>query len=311
MSARVVRVGLVGARGFVGAELIALVAAHPSMRIEFASSRQGAGQQLSERLRVEELTPEQVGTRDVDAYVLALPNSHSAAYLACMRADAVVVDLSADHRFDDAWAYGLPEHHRAHLKGAKRIANPGCYATGGQLGLRPLLDLVDGVPHVFGVSGYSGAGTTPSDNNNPDVLSDNLIPYALVDHMHEREMARHLKHPIAFMPHVAPFFRGITLTMSMALKQHCTATELIECFKRAYAAEPLVRIVGSAVPRVRDSAHQHHVTVGGVCVDAAGTRASVVVTLDNLLKGAATQALQNLNLAFGLPELAGIDAVRA
>lgn len=286
------RVGLVGARGYVGQELLPLLQAHPHFEVAFASSR-----------AEQPVEPQDLAAHRVDAIVLALPNGASAPWTDAF--GGVVVDLSADHRFDEAWVYGLPEHQRARLRGARLIANPGCYATGAQLALAPLLPLVEGVPHVFGISGYSGAGTTKSDKNDPERLLDNVIPYGLVDHTHEREVSHQLGRAVAFMPHVAPFFRGITLTISFMTTRPVSAAEVSDLLAQRYAGEPLVRI-GAEVPLVRDAAGHHHASVGGVSVDAAGRRVALVCTLDNLLKGAATQALQNLNIAFGLPETLGL-----
>jgi N-acetyl-gamma-glutamyl-phosphate reductase len=285
------RVGVVGARGYVGQELVPLVQAHPHLELAFASSR-------SEQ----PVGPADVAQHHVDAIVLAMPNGQSDPYAAAY--PGVIVDLSADHRFD-GWVYGLPEHHRAKIVGARRIANPGCYATGAQLALEPFLDVIEGVPHVFGVSGYSGAGTSKSDKNDPEKLRDNLIPYALVDHTHEKEVSRHLGRAVAFMPHVAPFFRGITLTVSFSTSQAVTKAALQERLASRYAGEALVKVQDEA-PLVRDAANKHGATLGGLSVDAAGRRVALVCTLDNLLKGAATQALQNLNLALGLPEHMGV-----
>jgi N-acetyl-gamma-glutamyl-phosphate reductase len=255
---------------------------------------------------IEDLGPADVANRDVDAVVLALPNGLAAPYVAALRQDApVVVDLSADYRFDEGWAYGLPELGREPLRGAKRISNPGCYATGAQLGLAPALELCMAAPHVFGVSGYSGAGTTPSDKNDPEKLRDNLMPYALAGHLHEREVSHRLGREVFFTPHVAPFFRGITLTISLPLSAPVSRAELLARYRAAYDGEPLVE-VSEGVPLVRDAACGHGVAIGGFALDEAGRRAVVVVTLDNLLKGAATQALQNLNLAFGEDELRGV-----
>ncbi|AKT40156.1 N-acetyl-gamma-glutamyl-phosphate reductase [Chondromyces crocatus] len=313
-------VGLVGARGYTGAELVRLLEAHPRFHLAFASSRQGKGKPLSSlcegaetALLVEELGPADVaarGSAGVAAVILAMPNGQAAAYVEAIEgagAEAIVVDLSADHRFDARWAYGLPELGRAKLGAARRIANPGCYATGAQLGIAPARGLLSGPPHVFGVSGYSGAGTTPSDKNDPEKLRDNLMPYALTGHIHEREIAHGLGIEVFFTPHVAPFFRGITLTISMPLAAPVSVEALRALYLEAYAAEPLVQ-VQDEIPLVRDAAGRHGVTIGGITVDAAGRRAVVVVTLDNLLKGAATQALQNLNLACSLPELLGVPS---
>jgi N-acetyl-gamma-glutamyl-phosphate reductase len=151
------------------------------------------------------------------------------------------------------------------------------------------------------VSGYSGAGTAPSDKNDPAKLRDNLIPYSLVGHVHENEVARQLGFPVEFMPHVAPHFRGITMTVNLWL-QHATTRDAVAARYRAfYAGEPLVRIVDEA-PWVSAIAGRHHAEIGGFTLAPGGRRVVVVATLDNLLKGAATQAMQNLNLALGFEE---------
>jgi N-acetyl-gamma-glutamyl-phosphate reductase len=308
-------VGIVGARGHTGAELIKLIARHPQLQLAFVSSRELAGQKVDEHisgfsgeLRYENLDHEQVGGKGADAVVLALPNGKAAELVAAVDAhkpDTVVVDLSADYRFNEDWYYGLPELTRAGYAGQKRISNPGCYATAMQLAIAPLLDQLAGPPQCFGVSGYSGAGTTPSDKNNPELLRDNLMPYALADHMHEREVSRHLGVPVEFMPHVAPHFRGITMTVNLWLQQPVKVESIRELYRQRYVDEPLIRIVDEA-PWVSRIAGRHGVEIGGFTVAPGGKRLVVVATLDNLLKGAATQAMQNLNLAFGFDELMSI-----
>ena len=310
-----IRVGLVGARGHVGTELIRLLASHPAFEIAFVSSRERDGQRLADHepayrgeLRYSALDAAGVAASGVEAVVLGLPNGLAAPYVAAIDAAAAgmaIVDLSADFRFDATWTYGLPERNRAALAGARRISNPGCYATAMQMALAPVLDLVAGPAQCFGVSGYSGAGTTPSDKNDPAKLHDNLMPYALVNHVHEREVTRHLGHPVEFMPHVAPHFRGITMTVNAHLREPSTLDALRARYADAYADEPLVRVVEGA-PWVSRIANRHGVELGGLALSDDGRRMVVVATLDNLLKGAATQALQNLNLAFGQPETAGL-----
>jgi len=186
-------------------------------------------------------------------------------------------------------------------------SSAGCYATAMQLAIAPMKDLLAAPPACFGVSGYSGAGTTPSDKNDPEKLRDNLIPYSLVDHTHEREVTRHLGFPVEFMPHVAPHFRGITLTANLWLREKATVEVIRARYRERYAAEPLVRVVDDA-PWVSRIANHHHVEIGGFAVAPGGKRVVVVAILDNLLKGAATQAMQNLNLALGFPELEGIPS---
>jgi len=310
------QVGLIGARGHVGAELLRLVLGHPQLELAFASSRKLANQplrQLADDLPLDRsfelLDAQAVAERaatGASAIFLALPNNLSAAYVEAIDAaapDCAIIDLSADHRFDANWAYGLPEHHRAALEGAKRIANPGCYATAAQIALAPLVDQLSGPAQIFGVSGYSGAGTTPSPKNDPEQLRNNLMPYKLAGHIHEREIARHLGHDVRFMPHVASFFRGISLTIHAPLMADHDPASLLALYEERYADEPLVHVQAD-IPFVRDATHKHVVTVGAM---TTGERYAVVVaTIDNLLKGAATQAVQNMNLSLGLDEFSGL-----
>jgi N-acetyl-gamma-glutamyl-phosphate reductase len=176
-----------------------------------------------------------------------------------------------------------------------------------QLAVAPMLGELAGPVQCFGVSGYSGAGTSPSDKNDPDKLRDNLMPYALTGHIHEREVSHQLGHPVEFMPHVAAHFRGLTITANLHLARVWTIDEVRLRYRQRYASEPLIRVLDEA-PWVSRIAGQHHVEVGGFTLSGDGHRLVVVATEDNLLKGAATQALQNLNLAFGLDETMGIPA---
>jgi N-acetyl-gamma-glutamyl-phosphate reductase common form len=308
-------IGIVGARGHTGAELIRLLGAHPRFEPVFVSSRALAGEPVAAHvpgyrgeLRYSAPEHEDLPGLGADAVVLALPNGKSDACVAAYDAagaDPVIVDLSADHRFDDRWYYGLPELTRDRYAGQRRISNPGCYATAMQLAIAPMLDVLDGPVQCFGVSGHSGAGTTPSDRNDPGKLRDNLMPYALTGHVHEREVSHRLGHAVEFMPHVAPHFRGITLTANLHLARPFTLAEVQARYRQHYAGEPLVRVVDDA-PWVSRIAGAQHVELGGFTLAGDGRRLVVVATEDNLLKGAATQALQNLNIAFGLPEFTGI-----
>ena len=310
-------IGIVGARGHTGAELIRLFAGHPRLELAFVSSRELAGQRVGDQineysgaLRYENLEAGAVAEKRADAVVLALPNGKAAPYVDAVNAaksDTVIVDLSADYRFDERWYYGLPELYRGNYRGNRHISNPGCYATAMQLAIAPMKGLLAAPPACFGVSGYSGAGTTPSDKNDPEKLRDNLIPYSLVDHTHEREVTRHLGFPVEFMPHVAPHFRGITLTANLWLREKTTVDAIRAHYRESYAGEPLVRVVDDA-PWVSRIANRHHVEIGGFAVAPGGKRVVVVAILDNLLKGAATQAMQNLNLALGFPELESIPS---
>ena len=308
-------IGIVGARGHVGAELIRLVAAHPRFDLAYVSSRALDGQRVADHiqdysgdLRYSSPDYDKLPGLGADAVVLALPNGKAARCVAAFDASAsaaLLIDLSADYRFDDGWYYGLPELTREGYAGQLRISNPGCYATAMQLAIAPMLDVLAGPVQCFGVSGYSGAGTTPSDKNDPGKLRGNLMPYALTGHVHEREVSARLGHPVEFMPHVAPHFRGITVTANLHLTRAFDRDEVLARYRDRYADEPLVRVLDEA-PWVSAIAGEQHVEIGGFSLSVDGRRLVVVATEDNLLKGAATQALQNLNRAFGLPELTGI-----
>ena len=309
------RIGIVGARGHTGAELIRLVAAHPALELAYVSSRELNGQRVDDHvdayrgeLRYSSPAHEELPALDADVVVLALPNGKAAACVAAFDSagkDPVIVDLSADYRFDPAWYYGLPELTRNKWRGEKRISNPGCYATAIQLSVAPLKDVLAAPPVSFGVSGYSGAGTTPSDKNDPEKLRDNLMPYSLTGHMHEKEASRHLGVPVEFMPHVAPHFRGLTVTTNLYLSRALKRDDVLARFQQAYADEKLVHVLDEA-PWVSKVAGKHYAEIGGFAMSPDGKRVVVVATLDNLLKGAATQAMQNINRAIGVDEYTAI-----
>jgi N-acetyl-gamma-glutamyl-phosphate reductase/acetylglutamate kinase len=344
------RVALIGARGYTGQALISLLNNHPDIDLTHVSSRELAGYPLKEYTKpskplvYQNLSVEDVGrmekSGEVDAWVMALPNGTCKRFVDAIDGAAkekggeqsVIVDLSADYRFENGWTYGLPELvSRSRICQSKRISNPGCYATSMQLLLAPLLGYMDPAapPTVFGVSGYSGAGTKAGDSDedgrpttspkiSPEDLMGSIRPYSLTDHIHEREAAWHLTydvHPteinaqnafkMAFIPTVGPWFSGIISVASVPLKQTMRASEIRELYERRYPGEKLIRIQRE-VPTLKDIEKMHGWVVGGIQVHSSGKRAVIVGGLDNLLKGAATQCLQNLNLTLKLDELTGI-----
>jgi N-acetyl-gamma-glutamyl-phosphate reductase/acetylglutamate kinase len=315
------RVALIGARGYTGQALVALLDSHPNMDLTHVSSRELAGKRLEgytkKDITYDNLSPEDVGQMErdglIDCWVMALPNGVCGPFVEAIEdarkaanRSSVVIDLSADYRFVDSWTYGLPElTPRDKLVGSKLISNPGCYATAAQIGLAPIVEYLGGEPTVFGISGYSGAGTKPSPKNDVEALRDNLMPYSLTDHVHEREISRHLDTPVSFCPHVASWFRGIHHTINIPLKQTMTSRDIRQIYQDRYAGEKLVKVVGEA-PLVRSIMNRHGVELGGFAVHSSGKRVIVCATIDNLLKGAATQCLQNMNLALGYGEYEGI-----
>lgn len=316
-----VRLALIGGRGHTGSALLALIAGHPKLVLAVATSSSQAGQPitsvvpdwLDQDQKFEPLDPDHCGQIEAAVWVLALPNGASAPWVAAIsehHPEALILDLGADYRFDTHWVYGLTEWNREAVKGSRRIANPGCYATGAQFGLMPLRERLICPPVIFGVSGFSGAGRTPSPRNDPARLKDNLIPYSLTGHVHEQEISAHLGRPVCFHPHVAPFFRGISLTITADLSEPMSVADLLDLYSEAYGEEPLIE-VGSEIPEIREVAGTPKLKIGGFTVDRRDPlRVSFVVVLDNLLKGAASQAMQNINLALGLDELGGLEKVR-
>ncbi|ESZ92938.1 putative acetylglutamate kinase [Sclerotinia borealis F-4128] len=313
------KVALIGARGYTGQALISLLNAHPNMDLRHVSSRELAGQKLKgyekKDITYESLSPEDVRRMEengeIDCWVMALPNGVCKPFVDAVNEgkgpqNSVIIDLSADYRFDSKWTYGLPELvNRSDIAKATRISNPGCYATAAQLGIAPLVPFLGGQPTIFGVSGYSGAGTKPSPKNDVENLTGNIIPYSLTDHIHEREISNQLGVEVAFIPHVAVWFQGIHHTISIPLKEKMTSRDIRNLYQERYAGEKLVKITGEA-PSVKNISGKHGVEIGGFGVHSSGKRVVVCATIDNLLKGAATQCLQNMNLALGFAEYEGI-----
>lgn len=315
------KVALIGARGYTGQALVDLLNNHPNFDLCHVSSRELKGKELKgydkKKIIYESLTPDDIRKmaekKEIDCWVMALPNGVCKPYVDAIEEsghkEAVIVDLSADYRFSSDWTYGLPELvQRSKIASATRISNPGCYATAAQLGIAPLIPYLapsPAQPTVFGVSGYSGAGTKPSPKNDPKVLTDNLIAYSLTDHIHEREVSAQLGTDIAFIPHVAVWFQGIHHTISLPLAEKMASRDIRQLYQDRFDKEKLVKITGES-PQVKNIAGKHGVEIGGFAVHSSGKRAVINVTIDNLLKGAATQCLQNMNLSLGYAEYEGI-----
>ncbi len=307
-----VTVGIVGGRGYVGEQLVHLLQSHPELDLVWASSNRFAGQSASSHFANAPLKDfsftsfsiGDAGLEQVDLLVLGMPNGQAAQWLP-KSAKVKVLDLSGDHRFDSGWKYGLPELHRNNLERAPRVANPGCYATGMQLGLWPVRNQAISVC-VNGTSGYSGAGRGVSARTHPQRLEGNLQPYQLTGHQHELEVSHYLGFDVRFMPQVAPFFRGISLSVAATFSDPVTSTGLFEMFASTYADEPWV-CVQEAPAEIRHVVGSNKVAVGGFHVDSRRSNwATWTVSLDNLIKGAAGQAVQNLNLMAGLAENTGL-----
>ena len=324
-------VGVLGASGYAGAELLRLLARHPDLDVAWAAGDQAAGQPLVSRYPGLRAAYGELGFCSVDeglekgADVLfcALPHGRAAEIAPrALAAAGLVVDLSADFRLRDpgaypvwygaehpcpdqlgAWPYGLPELHREELRGAARVAVPGCYPTAALLALAPLvaagLVATDGIV-VDAKSGLSGAGRSLVDANLFVQANENVAPYKVGSHRHtpeiEQELALAAAAPVTvtFTPHLVPATRGILAT----------------CYAAAYAGEPFVDLLepSSGWPATRAVATTNRAQVAAAADRRTG-RVVAAAAIDNLVKGAAGQAVQCANLALGLPETAGLDLV--
>lgn len=325
---RPVRVGVAGATGYAGQELLALLARHPQVRLEAAmsSSPDSAARPLPRLARIWDGTVEPLDTKrlasDIDLVFLAVPEN-AAADLAppLVEAGVRVIDLSGAFRIkDDAarsrWypatralpsgaAYGLTEHYKDEVRGAPLVANPGCYPTAALLALLPLahdglLDADAGVI-IDAKSGISGAGRVPSDRTHFSENHGSVAAYAVFNHRHVAEMEQELGAAVTFVPHLVPLDRGILETIYVKVAGGTTAEQISDAFERAYGREPFVRLTGDALPEIKHVAWTNFCDVGWR-YDAGSRRLVIVTCLDNLIKGAAGQALQNFNVAYGFDE---------
>jgi N-acetyl-gamma-glutamyl-phosphate reductase len=323
-----VRVGLAGATGYAGQELLALLARHPHIRVCAAmSSSAGSAARPMPRLahvfrgQVEPLDPARLA-REAEVVFLAVPEAASAELgAALVDAGVRVIDLSGAFRIrhaeqrhrwypatkslPDGVAYGLVEHYRDAIKSASLVACPGCYPTAALLALLPLANagLIDPAAGIIvdAKSGISGAGRTPSDRTHFSENHGSVAAYGVFGHRHVAEMEQEIGASITFVPHLVPLDRGILETMYVKATADATAERMADAFRSAYANEPFVRLTGEVLPEIKHVAWTNFCDIGWRF--DAGTRRLVLVScLDNLVKGAAGQALQNFNVACGFDE---------
>ena len=304
------KIGLLGGRGYVGQEIFKVLSQHDFLKITsvFSTSKSGyqVDQTMDESLIYQDLATDKIKLSDEDAFILALPDNQSQPYIDLIHrhnSKAIIVDLSADNRFDDDWEYRVPELSKP--KQSSRISNPGCYASAMQFMLAPLKNILDGPAHFFGISGYSGAGASPNNRNNLESLKDNILPYSLVSHLHEKEVQANCYPNVLFTPHVGNFFRGILMTGNFTLTSAISLEDITKIFNKYYENKALIFIQDN-IPNMQTVQNTSKVIIGGFEFDEKINRLTFCCTLDNLLKGAATQAVQNLNSAFGWEDNFGI-----
>jgi len=319
-----------GASGYAGALAAALLQRHPRFDLAAVTSRSDVGTKLSDlypyhrvALELEELDFDRHG--QVDTAIVAYPHGASAPVVAALRERGVrVVDLSADFRLRDRdvyenwyvphahpeliWdaVYGLPELRRAQIEGAHLVANPGCFPTAALLALAPLAPWLRDVV-IDAKTGVSGAGRAPTARTHFVSANENVSPYGIAGHRHTPEIDQELASlgaPIAatFVPHLVPLDQGELVSC------YCTLQEPVDVdalFTRAYAREPFVELT-EAAPGVRDVRDTNFCRIHARYDDRTG-KAFVFAAIDNLWKGASSQAVQNLNLMFGYDETMGLE----
>jgi N-acetyl-gamma-glutamyl-phosphate reductase len=339
------RAAVIGGSGYGGAELTRRLLLHPDVELCRVASVDLVGQPLSAAdPKLEQLTellfegiPPAEAARGMDVVLLGLPHTVAARHVPELAAipGLKVVDMSGDFRLKDAAAYqahykhvhpcpallaefvyGLPELQRERIRGARLVASPGCFATSIELMLLPLAraGLLEGVVHVQGITGSSGSGVAASAGTHHPVRAANLKAYKPLEHQHVPEIiealgvagARDLQ--LRFVPVSAPLGRGILSTGFLELPEAWTQARLEALYREAFAGEPFVRVPRARLPEVAAVAGSNYAEVGLVAGPSAGGRRTVTVfgALDNLVKGGAGQAIENMNLMLGLDERASL-----
>lgn len=342
MTSQSVRIAILGASGYTGAELVRLLARHPAARITALTADRKAGQSMAAVFPhlggldlPEMVTVEQVDWSGVDFVFCGLPHGTTQEIIAALPGHLKVVDLSADFRLHDLDAYaqwyghahkapalqreavyGLTELARAQVRGARLVANPGCYPTSAQLPLVPLLAerLIAAADIIIDAkSGVSGAGRAAKEGSLFAEVAEGIHAYGIASHRHAPEIEQGLSAAagvpvtVNFTPHLMPMSRGILSTIYVRLAAGVSAADLRGALARRYAAEPFVRVLPEGA-----APHTRHVRGSNFCLmnvfaDRVPGRAIICSVIDNLVKGASGQAIQNMNAMLGLDETLGLD----
>ena len=329
-SKRNVRVAVAGASGFAGQELMRLLARHPNVTITAATGSQATStpRKLPSLSKIWDGTvvPLTAAAFDADAIFLALPEAASAELAPTLLSSGLrVIDLSGAFRLrDDAMrakfypataslpagvAYGLTEFELDAIKSARLLSNPGCYPTASLLALLPLQRaglLKAGADVIIDAkSGISGAGKAATERTHFSENHGSVAAYNPFGHRHTPEMEQALGQSVTFVPHLVPLDRGILASVYAHLVPGTTAAAVTQAYESAYAEAPFVRITGDTLPEIKHVAHTNFCDIGWK-VDEATGRVFIVSVIDNLVKGAAGQAIQNFNVMFGFDQKAGL-----
>lgn len=338
-----IKVGIVGGTGYTGVELLRLLARHPQVELQAITSRKEAGMKVADmfpnlrgRVGLAFTTPEEAGLEKCDVVFFATPNGVAMQQTrALLDAGVKVIDLAADFRIKDvkeweSWyklehacpdliaeaVYGLPEVNREAIKKARLIANPGCYPTAAQLGFLPLIEngLVD-TSHLVAdcKSGVSGAGRKAETHILFAEAADNFKAYAVPGHRHLPEIRQGLSFAaghavgLTFVPHLTPLIRGIHATLYARLNK--TDVDLQAFYEKRYAGEPFVDVLPAGSHPETRSVRGANICRIALHRPQGGNVVVVLSVIDNLVKGAAGQAVQNMNLMFGFAETTAIDEI--
>jgi N-acetyl-gamma-glutamyl-phosphate reductase len=323
------RVAVLGAAGFAGALCASIVERHPSLELTMVTARSDAGRRLDHlyphhrvRRELETYDPDVVAER-ADAAFVAYPHGAAAPVVEdLLNRGLKVVDLSADFRVSrelyerwyqpheapaliDRAVYGLPETHREEIRGADLVAGPGCYPTAALLALWPLRELARDVV-VDAKSGVSGAGREATRTTHFVSIAENANPYKVEGHRHRAELESELgpELPITFIPHLLPIDQGLLASCYVTPTGGVSEEEVQELFRSAYESEPFIELADTP-PGVRDVRETNLCRLYATVEPATG-RVLAFAAIDNLWKGAAGQAVQDLNLMLGLPEEEGL-----
>lgn len=330
-----VRVGIFGATGSTGTELASWIARHPGCELSFATARQAAGNSLRTidpaAPDVPLLHPEHVALEAIDVAFVCLPHGHSAAVAAqCLEAELRVIDLSGDLRLrepglhaqvyasprDEAVAsravYGLTEWNRAKISDAQLVTNPGCYPTLSALCLMPFANRLERAPIINAVSGISGAGRAPTPLTHFCAVHEDVRPYKLGRaHRHVAEIEQTLGADVVFNPHVVPMERGMLATIHICLRETLAPTQAHDLLTSAYEGEDFIEVLPLDQPaRIRAVVRTNRVQIGLHPIREKPREWVLTGALDNLVKGAGGQALQNMNCMLNWPETAGLEFVK-
>jgi len=339
------RVGVIGATGYTGVELLRLLLLHPKVEVTVLTSQKYAEVEidqvfpsLTSRLQVkcEELNVDHISQK-VDFIFTAVPHKTAMETVPLFyQKGKRVVDLSADFRFKDAgiyeqWyqkhtsadllpesVYGLPELHREKIRNAKIVGNPGCYPTGALIGLIPLIknEMISYENIVIDAkSGVSGAGRDVVLGSLFCEVNEGVKAYKIFDHRHLPEIEQELsemaqkKVVVTFVPHLIPMDRGILTTLYIHLNKRVKTEDVLNTFQEYYRGEPFIRIYPKGkVPNTKDVRGSNYCDIG-VNVSESDSRAVIITAIDNLVKGASGEAVQNMNIMLGYPETMGLDVV--